>query len=201
MSVRGPKKKKISGDRAEATSESVAPSSPNRETLSTKPKKESKQKHKEISEENDAPESLNMFYQNEPFPQPQPPELAKFRLPILLTIIALSFFLRFYMISHPAQVSFDEVHFGHFANNYIDGKYFFDIHPPLGKYFLATTGYMIGFNTSFSWANIGMDFEDEKWGFPSPRVRSVALWSSSTTATCASLASSSPTPSCSSSSA
>jgi hypothetical protein len=29
-------------------------------------------------------------------------------------------------------VSFDEVHFGHFANNYIDGKYFFDIHPPLG---------------------------------------------------------------------
>jgi dolichyl-phosphate-mannose-protein mannosyltransferase len=73
-----------------------------------------------------------MFYQNEPFPQAQPPELAKYRTPIFLTIIFLSFFTRYYLINHPAQVSFDEVHFGHFANNYIDGKYFFDIHPPLG---------------------------------------------------------------------
>jgi hypothetical protein len=74
-----------------------------------------------------------MFYQNEPFPQPAPPSMAKYRMPVLVTIVFLSFFTRYYLISHPAQVSFDEVHFGHFANNYIDGKYFFDIHPPLGS--------------------------------------------------------------------
>lgn len=168
MSVRGPKKKKISSDRAEG-SETVSAttsstSSPVVEANSSKKAKSRKQKHKEATEEQDvAPVSLNMFYQNEPFPQPAPPHLAKYRLTVLLTIVVLSFFTRYYLIQHPAQVSFDEVHFGHFANNYIDGKYFFDIHPPLGKYFLATTGYLVGFNTSFSWANIGMDFEDHKY--------------------------------------
>jgi hypothetical protein len=49
MSVRAPKKKKISGDRAEDTSDSVAPASP-QVAAPKKAKKESKQKHKEASE-------------------------------------------------------------------------------------------------------------------------------------------------------
>jgi hypothetical protein len=99
-----------------------------------------------------------MFYQNEPFPQPAPPHLAKYRLTVLLTIVVLSFFTRYYLIQHPAQVSFDEVHFGHFANNYIDGKYFFDIHPPLGTPFplpppaprlVSISRYSLDLNLSF----------------------------------------------------
>lgn len=97
-----------------------------------------------------------MFYQNEPFPQPAPPHLAKYRLTVLLTIVALSFFTRYYLIQHPAQVSFDEVHFGHFANNYIDGKYFFDIHPPLGTSPLSHQRRLVNqplldLNLSFFW--------------------------------------------------
>lgn len=161
MSARTSKTKKVSADRAAAAAAADPSKSPSPES----PKEKIDNKHKEASEEFQDEPALryNMFYQNEPFPQPQPPQWAKWRLPVLLTIVFLSFFTRYYGIAHPAQVSFDEVHFGHFANNYIDGKYFFDIHPPLGKYFLALTGYLVGFNTSFSWANIGMDFIDNKY--------------------------------------
>ena len=38
---------------------------------------------------------------------------------------------------------FDEYHFGKFVNNYNDGKYFFDIHPPLGKLTLAFAGWLV----------------------------------------------------------
>lgn len=37
---------------------------------------------------------------------------------------------------------FDEVYFPEFAKNYLDGKPFFDVHPPLGKY-LITVGILV----------------------------------------------------------
>jgi dolichyl-phosphate-mannose--protein O-mannosyl transferase len=37
------------------------------------------------------------------------------------------------MIHWPDAPVFDESHFGHFTNRYIQGTYFFDIHPPLAK--------------------------------------------------------------------
>lgn len=37
----------------------------------------------------------------------------------------------------PAQVVWDEEHFSKFTQGYLSGRYFFDIHPPLGKLVLA----------------------------------------------------------------
>ncbi|MDO8558581.1 MAG: phospholipid carrier-dependent glycosyltransferase [bacterium] len=51
-------------------------------------------------------------------------------------ILILGFATRFLWISHPNNVVWDEQHFCNFTKGYLEGKYFFDIHPPLGKFFL-----------------------------------------------------------------
>ncbi len=53
----------------------------------------------------------------------------------LLTIVALV--TRLWQLHLPPAVVFDEVYFRTFAGNYLDGHYFFDIHPPLVKLILA----------------------------------------------------------------
>jgi len=72
---------------------------------------------------------------------------------IILTILAI--FTRFYKISEPAQVVFDEVHFGKFASYYLRHTYYFDVHPPLGKLMLAGAGWAGGYNGSYLFDKIG----------------------------------------------
>ncbi|KAK3857772.1 hypothetical protein Pcinc_035990, partial [Petrolisthes cinctipes] len=43
----------------------------------------------------------------------------------------------------------DEVHFGTFANHYINRTFFHDVHPPLGKMIIAGTAWATGYNGSF----------------------------------------------------
>src|SRR6266403_4533446 len=45
---------------------------------------------------------------------------------------------------NPNAVVFDEVYFKAFASHYLDGHYYFDIHPPLGKLILAGFGHLTG---------------------------------------------------------
>lgn len=54
----------------------------------------------------------------------------------ILVITLVSFWTRNFMLHFPAEAVFDEVHFGEFTNDYLQGKYFFDIHPPLAKLIL-----------------------------------------------------------------
>ncbi len=51
-------------------------------------------------------------------------------------LLILGFATRFLWIQHPNKVVWDEQHFCNFTKGYLEGKYFFDIHPPLGKLFL-----------------------------------------------------------------
>lgn len=70
-------------------------------------------------------------------------------------ITILAFISRFWGISHPNEVVFDEVHFGKFASYYRERTYFFDVHPPFGKLLFALMGWLVGYDGHFHFENIG----------------------------------------------
>lgn len=79
---------------------------------------------------------------------------------IVLTLFA--FLTRFYKIDYPNEVVFDEVHFGKFASYYLQRTYFFDLHPPFAKLLIAAVGYLIGYDGSFKFDNIGDSYITNK---------------------------------------
>ncbi|KAG5984039.1 hypothetical protein E4U55_006268 [Claviceps digitariae] len=78
----------------------------------------------------------------------------------LTTILA--FVTRFWGISHPNEVVFDEVHFGKFASFYLERTYFFDVHPPFAKLLFALMGWLVGYDGHFHFENIGDSYIDNK---------------------------------------
>ncbi|EEB06450.1 O-mannosyltransferase Ogm4 [Schizosaccharomyces japonicus yFS275] len=78
----------------------------------------------------------------------------------LIAITVLSFLTRFWKIWDPAQVVFDEVHFGKFASYYIRGEYFFDLHPPFAKLMLALVAKLAGYDGHFLFDNIGDSYTE-----------------------------------------
>jgi hypothetical protein len=65
-----------------------------------------------------------------------------------LLLFAMAAAVRFYDLHYPDSVVFDEYHFGAFVNKYNWGKYFFDIHPPLGKLTLLWVGQLTGYDAT-----------------------------------------------------
>ncbi|KAM7357423.1 protein O-mannosyltransferase rt [Cochliomyia hominivorax] len=89
----------------------------------------------------------------------------KFVLQINLDLFAWSLFIlgfltRFYKLSYPRNVVFDELHYGKFISHYIRNIFFFDQHPPLGKQIIASVAQFIGFNGNFSVSRIGSQYDD-----------------------------------------
>ena len=74
---------------------------------------------------------------------------------LFLILAVLSFTLHFAFLSYPAQVVFDEVHFGKFVAGYFTHQYFFDIHPPLGKLMIAGFAKIANVNPVFDFEKIG----------------------------------------------
>jgi len=72
---------------------------------------------------------------------------------VILAILAFIVHLAF--LSYPSQTIFDEVYFGKFAAAYFNHKYYFDIHPPLGKLIIAGWAKLVNFNLVFSFDKIG----------------------------------------------
>ncbi|KAI8321561.1 putative PMT4-dolichyl-phosphate-mannose--protein O-mannosyltransferase [Martensiomyces pterosporus] len=73
-------------------------------------------------------------------------------------VTLLSFLTRYWKIWDPAQVVFDEVHFGKFASYYLRRQYYFDVHPPLAKMLIALGGWLIGYDGHFLFEKIGMEY-------------------------------------------
>lgn len=68
----------------------------------------------------------------------------------LILIVVASFLLRLWHLGKIGDQIFDEVYFVKFAENYLNGTSFFDIHPPLGKLIIALGLKLFG-DTSFTW--------------------------------------------------
>ncbi|KAK7206086.1 Dolichyl-phosphate-mannose-protein mannosyltransferase-domain-containing protein [Myxozyma melibiosi] len=80
----------------------------------------------------------------------------------LVVLTVLAFYTRFYLLNHPDQVVFDEVHFGKFASYYLQRTYFFDVHPPFGKLLFAFVGWLVGYDGAFLFENIGDGYTQNK---------------------------------------
>jgi dolichyl-phosphate-mannose--protein O-mannosyl transferase len=91
------------------------------------------------------------------------------RTDVLLIFIVtfFSFWTRFWLISMPSSVVFDEVHFGSFTNWYILSEFFYDIHPPLGKLIMFLMA-------NLSEYDAGIDFE-HRYGSSYPSEAYVTL--------------------------
>ncbi|KAJ1779767.1 hypothetical protein J3F80_001588 [Coemansia sp. RSA 2526] len=79
-------------------------------------------------------------------------------LMLLLVISMAAVVVRCYKLSNPANVVFDEVHFGKFAGKYLNSTYFFDLHPPLAKMMFAAVGRLAGYDGVFDFKSIGLDY-------------------------------------------
>merc|ERR1712137_340274 len=81
---------------------------------------------------------------------------------VFMTILLIvAFATRFYNLGHPAEVVFDEQHFGRFTNWYYSGEYFLDIHPPLGKFFLVMSGLVGKYNPELKYERPGEAYSDK----------------------------------------
>ncbi|KAJ2704659.1 hypothetical protein FB645_003091 [Coemansia sp. IMI 203386] len=77
---------------------------------------------------------------------------------LLVAISLVALVVRCYRLSVPDQVVFDEVHFGKFAGKYLNGTYFYDLHPPLAKMMFAAAGRLSGYDGVFDFKSIGLDY-------------------------------------------
>ena len=77
----------------------------------------------------------------------------------LFILLILALLTRFLFLSYPAEVVFDEVHFGKFVSAYFIHQYYFDIHPPLGKLMIAGFAKIFGFQGNFDFSKIGEVFD------------------------------------------
>ncbi|KAJ2889520.1 Enzyme that catalyzes the fourth step in the histidine pathway, partial [Coemansia aciculifera] len=77
---------------------------------------------------------------------------------LLAGVLLVAVIVRCWRLSVPNQVVFDEVHFGKFAGKYINGTYFYDLHPPLAKMMFAAAGKLAGYDGVFDFKSIGLDY-------------------------------------------
>ncbi len=61
----------------------------------------------------------------------------------LLVLTALSFLTRGWHLFTPRGKVFDEIHFERYAAAYFSGRYYVDVHPPLGKLLYALTAWLL----------------------------------------------------------
>jgi dolichyl-phosphate-mannose-protein mannosyltransferase len=88
---------------------------------------------------------------------------------VLVSFLALG--TRLWLIADPDHVTFDEVHFGNFTNWYIQKRFHFDIHPPLGKMIMATIAGLTQYKGDIDYGGkFGQAYDHNELFFVSQRI-------------------------------
>ncbi|XP_046804385.1 protein O-mannosyl-transferase 2-like [Lucilia cuprina] len=74
---------------------------------------------------------------------------------IFATVLLLTIATRYYKVTEPDHVCWDETHFGKMGSWYINRTFFFDVHPPLGKMLIGLSGYLTGYNGTYPFEKPG----------------------------------------------
>ncbi|CAB3381622.1 Hypothetical predicted protein [Cloeon dipterum] len=75
---------------------------------------------------------------------------------------------RFYNLTQPHSIVFDELHYGKYVSLYMKRTFFFDSQPPLGKQLIALAAYIGGYTGDFKFVAIGAAYPEN---FPLFAVR------------------------------
>ncbi|KAF9345718.1 hypothetical protein BGX26_002809 [Mortierella sp. AD094] len=68
---------------------------------------------------------------------------------IICVLVMVAIFTRIWKLVVPSAVVFDEQHIGVFTRNYLNGSFFMDVHPPLGKMLFSLVAYLLNFDGKF----------------------------------------------------
>ncbi|XP_049305919.1 protein O-mannosyl-transferase 2 isoform X2 [Bactrocera dorsalis] len=79
------------------------------------------------------------------------------------TIIILTICTRYYKVTEPDHVCWDETHFGKMGSWYINRTFFFDVHPPLGKMLIGLSGYVTGYNGTYPFEKPGDKYNGSRY--------------------------------------
>ncbi|XP_061388961.1 protein O-mannosyl-transferase 2 [Musca vetustissima] len=74
---------------------------------------------------------------------------------VFAIVVLLTCCTRYYKVTEPDHVCWDETHFGKMGSWYINRTFFFDVHPPLGKMLIALSGYLTGYDGTFPFEKPG----------------------------------------------
>ncbi|XP_016982471.1 protein O-mannosyl-transferase 2 [Drosophila rhopaloa] len=82
---------------------------------------------------------------------------------LLATVFLVTFATRFYKVTEPDHICWDETHFGKMGSWYINRTFFFDVHPPLGKMLIGLSGYLTGYNGTFPFEKPGDKYNETRY--------------------------------------
>ncbi|XP_053969988.1 protein O-mannosyl-transferase 2 [Anastrepha ludens] len=78
-------------------------------------------------------------------------------------IVILTICTRYYKVTEPDHVCWDETHFGKMGSWYINRTFFFDVHPPLGKMLIGLSGYLTGYNGTYPFEKPGDKYNGTRY--------------------------------------
>ncbi|XP_055851879.1 protein O-mannosyl-transferase 2 [Episyrphus balteatus] len=78
-------------------------------------------------------------------------------------VIVLTAATRYYKVTEPDHVCWDETHFGKMGSWYINRTFFFDVHPPLGKMLIGLSGYLTGYNGTYPFDKPGDKYNSTRY--------------------------------------
>ncbi|XP_070496483.1 protein O-mannosyltransferase 1 [Chironomus tepperi] len=80
--------------------------------------------------------------------------------PMSIALFTLAIVTRFFRLSEPRNIVFDELHYGKYVSLYMKNVFFFEKHPPLGKQLIAGVAHFAGYDGNYTFNKIGSEYTE-----------------------------------------